>query len=134
VSKEQFFHNPGGIENGRYKLKVKSVAGVEYNWEKQYNTGNSWVVENKTDNFELIIFPNPVARNSVLNVELSEGIDLQYSKVFIYNIKGDLIQEINNLLYVNIIEIDNQFSSGLYYIVVFDESCKKRVVKEFIVK
>ncbi|MBK6284933.1 MAG: leucine-rich repeat protein [Draconibacterium sp.] len=121
ISNEQFFHNQGGIEIGKYKLKVKSVAGVDYIWEKQYNTGNSWVNENESDIFELNIFPNPVARNSILNVHLSEGINLQYSKVYIYNINGVLIQKINNLLYMNEIEIDYQFSSGLYYLVVFDD-------------
>ena len=134
ISNEQFFHNPGGIEKGTYKLMVKSVAGVEYIWEKQYNTDNSWVKENKTDKFELNIFPNPVARNSNLNVQLSEGINLPYSKIFIYDINGVLIQKINNLLYKNKIEIEYQFSSGIYYLVLLDDKSKQRAVKEFIVK
>jgi uncharacterized repeat protein (TIGR02543 family) len=134
ISNEQFFHNSGGIKKGTYRLMVKSIAGIDYIWEKEYSTENYSVNDNKSDKFEVNGFPNPISRNSNLNIQISEGFNLQTSKIFIYNIHGTLVQKVNSLLYMNEIKIDYQFSSGLYYLVVFDDRYKKRVVKEFIVK
>jgi uncharacterized repeat protein (TIGR02543 family) len=133
ISDEQFFHNPGGIKGGKYKLLVTSVAGVEYIWEKEYKTNESWQKESKTEIFEVKVFPNPVLRGSNLNIVLSENINLQTSCIFIYGVNGTLITTINNPLYMNEIIIDGKFSSGLFHVVLSDDKNKRRSVINFIV-
>jgi uncharacterized repeat protein (TIGR02543 family) len=132
-SDEQFFHNPGGIKEGQYRLVLKSVAGVEYVWEKEYKANEPWVQPNESDSFEMSVFPNPITRGSNLNIILSENINLQTAHVLIYNVNGALIAIINNPLYMNEFNIDTKFSSGLYHVVLTDDKNKRRTVKNFTV-
>jgi uncharacterized repeat protein (TIGR02543 family) len=133
VSEEQFFHNPGGIQSGKYKLSATSVAGVEYIWEKDFKKIQFGNQDNNTTKFELNVFPVPVSRNKNLNISLSETINLQTCKIFIYGFNGTLIQTINNPLYMNEINIDSKFSSGLYQVILNDDKNKQRDVKVFVV-
>jgi uncharacterized repeat protein (TIGR02543 family) len=133
VSDEQFFHNPGGIKGGKYSLVVTSVAGVDYIWEKEYKTNESWKEESKSEILELNVFPSPVQRSGNLHIVLSENVNLQTCSIFIYGANGALIKTINNPLYMNEINIDSKFSSGQYHVVLLDEKNKRRTVQDFIV-
>ncbi len=144
ISEEQFFHNPGGIEDGEYTLKVTSTANIEYIWKgiyENYNLlGNEYKAnehkkENiESDNFEVNIFPNPVQYNGVVNVKLSENTELQNNRIYIYDLVGSLILTIEKPFYLNKINIDDKFSSGLYHLVLFNEFNETKTVREFIVK
>jgi uncharacterized repeat protein (TIGR02543 family) len=133
LSKEQFYHQPVGIEERKYTLFLTSVAGVEYVWEKDFKEIKFWDQDDKTSEFELSLYPVPVAHENKLNICLSEEINLQTCKIFIYSFSGALIKIINNPLYMNEINIDSNFSSGLYHVILNDEKNKKRDVKIFIV-
>jgi uncharacterized repeat protein (TIGR02543 family) len=136
VSNEQFYHQPGGIEEGYYKLKVTSVNGVEYIWESKYKSNNFEVNLQKdfySEMFEVKVYPSPVTRSNHLKILLSETVNLQNTIVLIYSVKGELIHLINNPSYINEININNKFSSGLYHVAVLDVKNKRRIVMDFIV-
>ena len=132
ISEEQFFHNPGGIQSGSYKLAATSVAGVEYYWELDFKTFNAREKFSEYDNSEMTVFPNPIARGSTLNISISENIDLQTTDIVICNVNGTVILTISNPRYVNKIFMDDKFSSGLYHVILLDETNKRRIVKEVI--
>jgi uncharacterized repeat protein (TIGR02543 family) len=133
ISGEQFFHQPGGIDNGLYKLKLISVAGVEYTWENILRTDNKWKNLKEPDIIQMTVFANPVGRGENLFISLSENTDLQASIILIYNSSGALITKINNPIYMNSIEINERFSSGLYHVILTDDDMNRKSVKSFIV-
>jgi uncharacterized repeat protein (TIGR02543 family) len=143
ISDEQFFHNSGGIENGKYKLKLTSINGIVYTWEKEFNSNTFWGNEFKTNNFrengstseisELIAFPIPVLKNNNLNIHTPDNINLQNSKILIYDIKGKLIKTINNPLHINEVYIDNNFSTGKYQLILIDDKNNRNAIVNFIV-
>jgi len=133
VSEEQFFHNPGGIKAGEYSLYVKSIAGVEYIWKKEYKSNETWEQTAESYQSEITVFPNPINRGSNLNILLSENTNQQSSYIIIINVNGALIQTIKNPMYMNEINIDSKFSSGVYHVILIDDKNKWRTVKDFIV-
>lgn len=132
-SNEQFFHHPGGIEKGNYSLRVSSVTGVEYVWEKNSEEIKFWEQDDEIPEFEVNLYPVPVSHDNKLRICLSEEINLQTCKIIIYSFNGSLIKTINNPFYMNEINIDSKFSSGLYYVILNDEKNMQRDVKVFIV-
>ena len=133
ISDEQFFHNPGGIKDGKYRLILTSVAGVEYTWETDYKATESWKSLTGSDPFEMAVFPNPVKRGGTLSITLSDNIDLQNSNIIIYNNIGTLIKAISNPQYMNEIDINAGFPSGLYHVVLRDDKNEISIVKNFII-
>jgi len=134
ISKDQFFHNSGGIQDGKYKLIITSVTEVKYIWEKEFKSAESRQKLDEADHSEMSIFPNPITRGRSLNVVLLKNIDLQNSIIFIYNNNGTLVKTIRDAKYMNEISINSDFSSGLYHVILSDGRNERRVVKCFIVK
>ncbi len=142
ISEEQFYHKPGGIEDGKYTLKVTSVASVEYVWEGVYDNynfiGNEYKSNehgkftSESDN-SIKLFPNPVQIGGIINVHLSEDTELQNYQIYIYDLVGSLILIVENPFYLNMINIDNKFKSGLYHLILFDKTNETKTVREFIV-
>ena len=133
ISNDQFYHHPGGIEEGKYRLLIISAAGVEYLWEKELKEIKFWEQDDKSPKFEVTLYPVPITHHNKLHICLSEEINLQTCKIFIYSSNGTLIKTINNPLYMNEIYVDSKFSSGLYHVVLNDDKNKHRDVKVFIV-
>ena len=133
ISNNQFYHHPGEIEEGKYRLLITSAAGIEYVWEKELREIKFWEQDDNSPKFEVNLYPVPVSHHNKLHICLSEEINLQTCKIFIYSFNGSLIKTINNPLYMNEINIDSKFSSGLYHVILNDEKNKKRDVKVFIV-
>jgi len=134
ISEEQFFHNPGGIKDGKYKLVITSVAGVKYIWEKEYKSAESWQKLDEANHSEMSIFPNPVTSDSNLNITILENTDLKNSNIIIYNNIGTLVKIINELKYMNEINVDANFSPGLYHVILRDDKNKRSIGKSLIIK
>jgi uncharacterized repeat protein (TIGR02543 family) len=144
ISEEQFFHNPGGIEDGTYTCKVTSINGVEYTWEGVYQNnnfiGNEYKANRKqgssteSNSFELKVYPNPVNRGNTLKITLSESFDLQSSKIYIYSINGSLVFTIEDPFYIEELNMENNFSSGKYYLVLIDSKNNIKKIEQFIVR
>ncbi|WP_319499683.1 leucine-rich repeat protein [uncultured Draconibacterium sp.] len=143
ISSEPFFHNPGGIEDGNYKLVLTSAAGVEYTWEKDFVDGNfdgNVYISNQikerevgTEQVNVKVYPSPVQHAQDLKIVLSENSDLQNTYILIYDIRGSQILKIKDPFYINDILIDSNFSSGTFYVILIDKKNKRITTIDFIV-
>ena len=143
ISAEQFFHNPGGIEDGTYKLLITSVAGIEYTWEKEFVNGNfegnvyqsNGIQESKiaSDTLDVKVYPCPIQRNQEMTVVLSENMDLQNTIILIFDVRGSQILKISDPFYINEILIDDNFSPGTYYVLITNKKNKETKVVDVII-
>lgn len=108
ISNEQFYHEPGGIIEGRYYLKVTTPSGKVYTWTKQY--------ENKT--FNALVYPNPAKTSSTVNINITGENNTKNYTLYIYNNSGMLVHTIQNMNASNQISINNQFAPGIYKTVI----------------
>ena len=79
------------------------------------------------------VFPNPALRGGNFKIVLSENINLQTFRIFIYSVHGALITTINNPLYMNEMNVDSRYSAGVYHVVLHDNKTNRRSVVNFIV-
>ena len=72
-------------------------------------------------------YPNPFNLETTIQFEVTE---LSYVMISIYNVLGELVQEFENLLYVNglhqIVFDASQFSSGIYFYEMKAQSIKSQ--------
>ena len=105
---------------------TKSASGTKKEYSSEENQN---MIERKTNDFELRIYPNPT--KGLLNINISGEKEIQKTIVEVYNVNGKLIFSTSDFPNNYQINLSNQ-SKGIYFmrIVLNDLQYEWKIIKE----